>query len=295
MTAFEHLLRPLHGIARRSPGRRSLKKSTPLMLERLEPRALMTAILTNAALTDLAASQSDTTPATSADNTSFTTNGATTSPVGAAAAPESSTDHAPTLPSASDTTVKPTGESALQLSSGSNLAGGGGVATMDADSGTSFSVGSFASNGSMDVYGQSFKPNVAGPDGVGSPGTATSVSLQSIVVGYASSITSVRATDCYVYSAALTDENEIGTETNLVAMSSSYTDGSAFGTGSYTRQFNFSEGLLDPTQTYYFYFDCSQYLRVKSSSPYSGGSLTDDTFTVLSSYDIQFQVTMTIA
>jgi hypothetical protein len=194
---------------------------------------------------------------------------------------------------AADALTTPAGESVMDLASGSNLAGGGEFVTMDVEEDTAFSVGSFASNGSMDVYGQSFQPNVAGPDGVGSPGSATSVSLQSIVVGYASSITSVRAIDCYVYSAPLTDEGDIGTGTNLVAESFSYSDGSAFGAGSFSRQFNFREGLLDPTQTYYFYFDSSQYLRVKSSSPYSGGSLTDDTLTVLSSYDIQFQVNMT--
>lgn len=46
-----------------------------------------------------------------------------------------------------------------------------------------FTVASNASSNSSNTRGQSFAPNVAGPDGTGGPGNATTVYLTAVRIG----------------------------------------------------------------------------------------------------------------
>jgi hypothetical protein len=155
-----------------------------------------------------------------------------------------------------------------------------------------FSVGSYTSSSSLAIGGQSFTPSIAGADGQGSLGSATSSHLESISIGYAAADTTNRSAQCWVYSVMLTDQSQVGQAENLVAASVSFLDGSAFGSGSCSRTYAFSDATLNVNQTYYVYFQCDQYLRCQNPAPYSGGSAWDADFTAVP-YDIQFQVKMT--
>ena len=139
--------------------------------------------------------------------------------------------------------------------------------------------------------GESFAPNVAGPDGTGGPGSASSVSLETITVGYPSSDVAGRSDDCLIYSVVLDDQSEVGQNASLVGKSGSFTDGSDFGANSNSRTYTFANVTLDPSKTYYFYFDIDQYLNYEDPSSYSGGHAWDADFFNCPG-NLQFQVTM---
>ena len=157
---------------------------------------------------------------------------------------------------------------------------------------STFSVASLATGGSYLFGGLSCTPSVAGPDGSGSPGSATSVNLNSVTLGYPSSDVSIRPQTCYVYSVQITDPDDVGGSTNLVATSSSFSDGSDFGTNSHTRRWAFNSGSLNPSNTYFVYFDNTPGTNVKSGSPYSGGDAYDDALEVLPGLSAQFKIVM---
>jgi hypothetical protein len=160
---------------------------------------------------------------------------------------------------------------------------------------STFTVASFSYDGVSDLGGQSFTPNVPGPNGSGSPGAATQVFIRKISLGYPSANTSGRAQKLYVYSVELTDPAQIGQNDYLVAESSDNgtLDGTnLFGTGTYQRTFNFNAGALVPSSKYYFYFDVDQHLRMKGSAPYAGGNAQDDELNALTNSSAQFQVEM---
>lgn len=140
---------------------------------------------------------------------------------------------------------------------------------------SNFSVGSVTRNHSAPMLGQSFTPNVAGPGGSGSPGTAAYAQLASLVLGYLSSDPTDRAETCYLYSVALESDDQIGLPANLVATSHNTADGAAFGSGSYTRTFNFSGQWLSVTSKVYAYFSSSQNSNANNTGPYSGGQMYD--------------------
>ena len=66
---------------------------------------------------------------------------------------------------------------------------------------------------------------------------------------------------CILFS--LHDPDDVGNPTNLVNSNFETADGAEFGTGSYSRTFNFEETYLDPTKTYYAYFDATPPTNVK--------------------------------
>jgi hypothetical protein len=158
-----------------------------------------------------------------------------------------------------------------------------------------FTVASFSYDGVNDLGGQSFTPDVPGPNGSGSPGGATQVFIRKVSLGYSSANTSGRAQKLYVYSVELTDPAQIGQPDYLVAESSEIgiVDGTnLFGTGTYQRTFNFSAGAMVPNSKYYVYFDVDQHLRIKSGVPYAGGNAQDDQLNELPNVSAQFQVEM---
>jgi hypothetical protein len=158
-----------------------------------------------------------------------------------------------------------------------------------------FTVASYSFDGVNDLGGQSFTPNVPGPDGSGDPGSATQVFIRRISLGYPSANTSLRTGKVYIYSVELSDAEQIGQSDYLVAESliNSVVDGTnLFGTGTYQRTFNFNAGIFVPGNKYFIYFEVDQHLRVKSATPYSGGNAQDDQLSDLPAIDAQFQVEM---
>ena len=154
-----------------------------------------------------------------------------------------------------------------------------------------FSVGSFSMDENDWLRGFSFTPNVSGPDGSGSPGSATSAAMISAIVGCPSQTAAEQATKCYVYSQMLTSTDEIGSPTGLVGMSSSMSVGQVFGSGGYSSTYQFTDMPLDPTQVYYAYFSDNTNVSVDTNAPYTGG--TDyDIFMDDDGTSPQFQVNM---
>lgn len=142
---------------------------------------------------------------------------------------------------------------------------------------SNFSVGSLAQSALDQFTGQSFVANAAGPSGTGSPGTSTSMTVNSISVGFPSTDTNHRPAVCYLYSAPLDDYDDVGTSTNLIAQSSGVFDSQAFGSGSYTRTYQFglrAEGLSVST-TYYAYFGTPGYGYVDTPNGYPAGTAYD--------------------
>ena len=156
-----------------------------------------------------------------------------------------------------------------------------------------FTVGVFAYDGFRDLGGQSFTPNVPGPNGTGTPGTATQVFLRSISLGYPNSNTALRTGKIFVYAQELTDPDQIGQLDYLVGQSGTQViDGTdLFGSGTYYRKFSITAGLV-PSSKYFIYFEDYQSLRYKGSSPYSGGYAQDDSLVDLPTVSAQFQVEM---
>ncbi len=155
-----------------------------------------------------------------------------------------------------------------------------------------FSVASFAGNASGNNRGQSFTPNVAGPDGSGSPGSASTVYLQTVSIGYPTSDTTNRQTVIYVYDTlpTLVDLNNNGS--GSIYKSISYADDTGtFGANTYSRIFSFANYSIDPTKTYYLLFAANQVLRFKTGNPYSGGSLYSTLLAAVAN-DAQFKVVM---
>jgi hypothetical protein len=139
-----------------------------------------------------------------------------------------------------------------------------------------FSVGNTGHVRSTGLFGQSFTPDVPGPSGSGSCGTASAVSLKSVVLGYPTANTSERSGSCYVYSAPLANAEDIGTEANLVAMTQVTVDGSDLGSNSHTRTFTFNSESLSASSKYYVYFPDLQMVFAADNSPYAGGALYDE-------------------
>ena len=155
-----------------------------------------------------------------------------------------------------------------------------------------FSVANLTTTDSIYATCQSFTPNVPGPDGSGSPGTASTVTPINIIFGYPDSNITYRARAVYVYSAPLADPSDITNPTNFVVKSNGCFDGSDLGSGSNTRGFSFPNGThLVPSTTYYVYFDYAQSLCNAGSDVYSGGTLYDTDGEDLED-DAQFKVNM---
>lgn len=160
---------------------------------------------------------------------------------------------------------------------------------------STFTIGVFAYDGFKDLGGQSFTPNVPGPNGTGGgPGSASQVFIRSVNLGYPNANTSGRATSVLIYSVELTDPTQIGQSDYQVAVSSTENppvDGSGlFGSGTYSRKFTFDAGALLPGTKYYLYFDTDQVLRFKGSTPYAGGNAEDDSLADLTDASAQFQI-----
>jgi len=154
-----------------------------------------------------------------------------------------------------------------------------------------FSVGSFSADVVDWLRGLSFTPNVAGPNGSGSPGTASSVSLISVIVGCPTKAAAEQADTCFIYSVELESVSDIGSSQNCVGQSTSATVGSVFGSGGYSTTYAFSNVSLDPTKQYFAYFDANKNTYVDSSSPYTGGTAYD-VFMEDDGTSPQFQVNM---
>lgn len=139
-----------------------------------------------------------------------------------------------------------------------------------------FSVGSNTTDSVTWIRGLSFTPNVAGPSGTGSPGSATSVALNSLTLGCPSRAAADGAATCYIYSIELESPGDIGSATGLVGQSSCMTVGSAFGTSSFSSAYIFSNLSLNPSSQYFAYFSDDKEADVDSSCPYTGGSTYDE-------------------
>ena len=137
------------------------------------------------------------------------------------------------------------------------------------------SVASLDFVGSTSMYGQSFTPNVVGPDGVGSVGSATQVALNQITLGYPTPLMSGNSGNMYVFDSPIQDPDDSCSPLGATAVSSSCTDGSAFGTDSYTRTFSFSNETLQVGHTYYFYLPGADDVQYTSPAAYSGGQAID--------------------
>jgi hypothetical protein len=151
-----------------------------------------------------------------------------------------------------------------------------------------YTIGYNQSSAATYSRGQTFTPNVAGT-GSGIPSGVDPVYLTKITVAYNSSDTSQRANKLYLYSSkpSLTDLNNNGT--GNIAESTGYSDGSAFGTGTYTRTFTFDNFQLALSTKYYYLFATNQTLRYATNNPYSGGEYYSSMLVALS-YDAQFEV-----
>ena len=136
-----------------------------------------------------------------------------------------------------------------------------------------FTVGALETDGSDLYYGQCFAPNMPGPSGWGNYGSAKVVGIRRAVVAYPD-LTSTRADRAYIYSVPLSNVMQIGQPENLVAASQTCIDGSAFGSGSYTRSFYFPSSIrnLNIGDDYYLYFDVLQTLQDLSSDQYPAGA-----------------------
>ncbi|HUO10093.1 MAG TPA: hypothetical protein VM008_17435 [Phycisphaerae bacterium] len=156
---------------------------------------------------------------------------------------------------------------------------------------SAFSAGCFSFDFADWLLGFSFTPNVAGPNGSGSPGSASSVSLVSIVVGCPTLPAAQEANTCYIYSVELEDPSDIGSSGNLVGQSTSMSTGHALGSTSYSTTYSFSGISLDPTKQYFAYFSADKNTFVDSSSPYTGGTAYD-VFLEDDDASPQFQVNM---
>jgi len=135
--------------------------------------------------------------------------------------------------------------------------------------------------------GQSITPNVSGPDGNGSPGNATVVYLDSVTLAYRDSNVS-RESLAYLYD-TVPSLAQLANGTYAIDYSTSYSDGSAFGAGTYTRTFTFGNNPnLDPTKTYYILFPDNQYLMYTTTSQYSGGKRYTNLMQASTTMDLQF-------
>jgi len=156
---------------------------------------------------------------------------------------------------------------------------------------STFSVGSTNWSTVLAYQGQSFKPNVAGPNGSGTPGSATQAALNSIVFGFDSA--DPLPSKCFIYSQPLDDPSQAGTDTTyLLGSSTSTQSGSEFGTGSTTCRFNFSGISLQVGSPYYAYFPEDHALRTQTPRCYSGGYLLDDVGSLING-TLQFMVHLT--
>jgi hypothetical protein len=159
---------------------------------------------------------------------------------------------------------------------------------------STITVGSFAFTGTFTSRGQSFTPNVSGPDGAGSVGDDQNVNLDLVTFGYPNATTVNRAGFCYLYDyvPTLADLNNDGTGSLAASTGSSdESTGAVFGANTFSRTWTFEKYQLDPTKKYYLFLGISNSLRGKSGNPYSGGDEYNGTLTAQTN-DLQFQVTM---
>ena len=83
--------------------------------------------------------------------------------------------------------------------------------------------------------------------------------LVGVTVGYASYDPSLRAGVCRIFMAQLHSENEFNSQANLVAESIGWEDGQAFGSGGFSRTYNFDRRVyLQPGIQYFAYFSEAQ-------------------------------------
>jgi hypothetical protein len=155
-------------------------------------------------------------------------------------------------------------------------------------------VASTATSASADYTGQSFTPNVPGPNGTGSIGSATSATLSSITFGYPTSDTDDRAVTAYVHSEALDDPSDVKNLATLVSTSTGTSDANGtFGSGTYSRTFTFPGDTLQVSQKYYIYFAQDQIVCDQPDTPYSGGDALD-IYGDPTDECLQFSVSMTV-
>lgn len=152
-----------------------------------------------------------------------------------------------------------------------------------------FVVASTAFSTQDEVYGQSFKPNVPGPNGSGSPGAAKKVMINDIIIGFSEA--DVRDGDyLYIYD-HIPLISQLQTGQYAIATSDTYVDGQEFGTGSYTRKFTFTGAWgLDPNTTYYFLFPVVVWPNCNNPQSYSGGTAYSDLLMPLTNSDLQFKI-----
>src|SRR3982751_2510303 len=114
---------------------------------------------------------------------------------------------------------------------------------------SNFICASNSANTARQLYGFSFSPGTAGPNGSGSPGAATTVYLTSVIVGCGTQAQQGQGPFCYVHSAPVDDESEIDSGPTLVGQSAHSTNSSAFGNNSYSSTYSFSSLPLSPSAT----------------------------------------------
>lgn len=144
--------------------------------------------------------------------------------------------------------------------------------------------------------GQALTPNVAGPNGSGSPGSATAVNLISFTVAFGDSDTDLWPLRAYLYDTLPTVGQLNNDGLYALRYSTSYVDGSAFGTGTYTRTYTFGEPInIDPTQLHYVLLSSSAYMMYATTSLYSGGKRYNQLLAAQTNSDLQFSAEFEIA
>ena len=152
---------------------------------------------------------------------------------------------------------------------------------------TTFNVANTTAGQSDLLIGQTFAPSVPGPNGSGAPPTgASTVFLISITLSFPSDAVRQAAEVCSVY-ASPPGENDAP-----ITESDGHTDGSEFGTGSFTRTYQFpSTAGLSTTGTYYLWLDEGRFLRYDDTQVYSAGPMYDQYGDAMTG-TLQFRVTM---
>jgi hypothetical protein len=155
-----------------------------------------------------------------------------------------------------------------------------------------FSDGSFSAPKLWQIRGQSLIPSNQGPDGTGTPGSA-SLKLTSFRIGYAGYGAARRAHQCFLYSYALTNPSQIGQSDGLLASSVGFTDEEGtLGADSFVRKFNFAPDgapTLVVNLQYFVYFSAPQLAGVAVGGVYTGGVVYDFDLDTEPELTLQFQ------
>jgi hypothetical protein len=156
---------------------------------------------------------------------------------------------------------------------------------------STFTIGSFSANQTVKCFGQSFKANVAGPNGTGGgPGAANPVFIMSASIGFPTSSTSGRPTAAYIYT-SIPSKSDLSTGVGALGASTGHTDENLFGAGTFSRTYTFAGTSIDPATTYYLLIPSVQNLRNENPSAYAGGSFYDQNLQS-QNYSLQFQISL---